>query len=183
MNDNFNYRSGDGFRTATWGPLKWMDLHITSLNYPVVPTEDDKLNYYFMIENLTFTLPCGTCRVNLRKNLDELQFNIDEHMIDRETFSRFVYNLHSKVNTMLGKKDPFSYEVMRDRLEIFRAKCNKSKTHRGCTIPGKNRVKSKCQIMFTPEIDEKVRTPSVIINPTCLPKTTLSTLYDNTSIK
>ena len=63
-----DYRSGDGMLTTVWGPSMWHYLHIMSFNYPVKPTLQDKKNYRNFVLNLQNTLPCGTCRKNLKNN-------------------------------------------------------------------------------------------------------------------
>ena len=48
-------------------------------------------------------------------------------MKNRETFSKFVYNLHEHINGMLGKSSGLSYEDVRERYEHFRARCSAKK--------------------------------------------------------
>ena len=92
-------------------------------------------------------------------------------MKNRETFSRYIYNLHEVVNTMLKKKSNLSYEDVRDRFEIFRAKCivekkkscKKSKKHTGCVKPFYGK-KSKCILKIVP-YDKKEE--SIQIHKTC----------------
>jgi hypothetical protein len=168
------YNSGDGMLTMSWGPALWHYIHMMSFNYPIHPTKSDKKHYKNFILNLQNVLPCKYCRINLKKNLMELPL-IDEDMKNRETFSKYIYNLHEHINKMLGKKSGLSYEDIRERYEHFRARCtldidnkrkksnnrtirsntnykNKSK-ELGCTEPlyGK---KSKCIIKIVPQEDK-----------------------------
>ena len=85
-------------------------------------------------------------------------------MKNRETFSKYVYNLHELVNKMLNKKSNLSYCDVRERYEHFRSRCTddlpklfkyEKKEHaklesKGCTEPlyGK---KSKCIIKIVPQ--------------------------------
>ena len=89
-------------------------------------------------------------------------------MKNRESFSRYVYELHELVNRMLKKKSNLTYCDVRERYEHFRARCteekpvifkytknvktkkNKKEKEKGCTEPlyGK---KSKCIINIVPQ--------------------------------
>jgi len=172
------YNSDYGMITTIWGPLLWHFLHIISFNYPVNPTEYNKKNnlvknqiensYYYFIFLLQFLLPCKTCRDNLKKNLESLDFFTNKYKImkNRTTFSKFIYNLHETVNKMLGKESKLSYEQVRDFYEHFRANCsitNKQKTHTGCDKLEHNsssRIKPKVVIYFVPH-DKKIKTTKV----------------------
>jgi len=124
------YNSGDGMLTAVWGPSMWHYLHTMSFNYPVKPTCEDKKKYKEFVLNLQYTLPCKYCRMNLKNNFKQHPLQLC-HMKNRETFSKYVYQLHEIVNKMLGKKSGLSYCDVRERYEHFRARChetNKTKT-------------------------------------------------------
>lgn len=56
------------------------------------------------------------------KNYKELPLT-QKHMENRESFSRYVYNLHELINKMLHKKSNLSYCDVRERYEHFRARC------------------------------------------------------------
>jgi hypothetical protein len=165
--NNNDFNSGDGFLTTVWGPIAWTFLHTVSFNYPVNPTDEDKKNYRDFILNLENVLPCKYCRINLKNNLKKKPLNMC-HMESRETFSRYVYELHEIVNKMLKKKSNLSYCDVRERYEHFRARCTneepkifkfkktktlKNKKEKGCTEPlyGK---KSKCVINIVPQEDK-----------------------------
>lgn len=157
-----DFNSGDGMITSSWGPAFWHILHMMSFNYPVNPTKENKKYYKSFILNLQNVLPCKYCRINLKNNFKVLPLT-DDCMENRETFSRYIYNLHETVNKMLGKKSGLTYEYVRIRYENFRARCTidnpkifnfrKLKTlkkEKGCTEPlyGK---KSKCVIKIVPQ--------------------------------
>jgi hypothetical protein len=173
-----DYNSNDGMLTTVWGPGMWHYLHTMSFNYPVRPTCADKDNYRSFILNLRYTLPCGKCRINLCKNFKKLPLKMS-CMESRDTFSKYVYDLHELVNKMLNKKSGLSYDDVRERYEHFRARCAKSykelnkrktqrllnemkKSEKGCTEPLYGE-KSKCLLKIVPhdtkcktlEIDEK----------------------------
>ena len=122
-----DFESGDGMLTYVWGPSLWHFLHTMSFNYPVKPTCEEKHNYMNYIKSLKHILPCRYCRENLTRNLKETNFNMSD-MKSRDTFSRFIYNLHNHINTMLGKKNVITYEEVRERYENFRSRCSNKKS-------------------------------------------------------
>lgn len=164
-----DYAANDGMVSSVWGPPFWHYLHTMSFNYPVEPTIDDKKHYRSFILSLKYVLPCRFCRQNIRTNFKHLPLTMD-HMKNRDTFSRYVYDLHELVNKMLKKESGLSYSDVRERYENFRSRCtdekpllykftslsktrkNKSKKERGCTTPlyGK---KSKCIVSIVPHED------------------------------
>jgi hypothetical protein len=157
-----DYNSGDGMLTSVWGPSLWHFLHTMSFNYPVNPTEEDKKYYRAFILNLQFTLPCKYCRINLKSNLKQLPITMTV-MKNRESFSRYVYELHELVNKMLKKKSNLSFVEVQDRYEHFRSRCTmekptlfkfkktrRNKKEKGCTEPMYGK-KSKCIIKIVPQ--------------------------------
>ena len=164
-----DYNAGDGMLTSVWGPPMWHYLHTMSFNYPVNPTPEDKKHYREFVLNLQYVLPCKYCRMNLKTNLKTMPLNMS-HMASRDTFSRYIYNLHELVNKLLKKKSNLSYCDVRERYEHFRSRCTeekpklfkvlKTKTlkkiEKGCTEPlyGK---KSKCVLNIVPQ-DDKINT-------------------------
>ena len=163
------YNSGDGMLTSVWGPSMWHYLHTLSFNYPIKPTCEDKKKYREFILNLQYTLPCKYCRMNLKNNFKQHPLQ-SCHMKNRETFSKYLYQLHEVVNKMLGKKSGLTYCDVRERYEHFRARCHeknktktlkylksnkskktrkKSKKESGCTEPLYGQ-KAKCVIHIVP---------------------------------
>ena len=149
-----NYNSGDGMLTSVWGPSMWHYLHIMSFNYPLKPSKEDKKHYRDFVLNLQYVLPCKYCRINLQNNFKTLPLTMKD-MENRETFSKYIYNLHELINKMLHKKSNLSYTDVRDRYEHFRSRCNNAskivkKEEKGCTDP-LNGKKSKCIIKIVPQ--------------------------------
>ena len=148
-----DYNSGDGMLTTVWGPGMWHFLHTMSFNYPVEPTKEQKKQYRDFIMSLVNVLPCKYCRINLAKNLKTLPLKYS-HMENRDTFSRYVYNLHELVNKMLKKTSGLTYDNVRERYEHFRARCStpavKTTTEKGCTesLYGE---KAKCVLKIVPQ--------------------------------
>ena len=188
-----DFHSGDGMLTTVWGPSMWHFLHTMSFNYPVEPTQDQKRQYMDFILNLRNVLPCKYCRMNLTNNLATRPIKMC-HMASRDTFSRFVYDLHETVNRLLGKKSGMTYCDVRERYEHFRSRCTqdapkvfnfkefykntgngdghghgtrkKGEHEKGCTEPlyGK---KAKCVISIVPQ---DVKVPTFSVDDQCIKK-------------
>lgn len=176
-----DYNSNDGMLTTIWGPSQWHFLHTMSFNYPVNPTHRDKINYRNYVLSLRNVLPCGKCRANLVLNLKKLPLKMS-HMASRETFSKYIFELHELINKMLHKKSGLTYEEVRNTYENFRSRCvvepvKKCKTQHktwrktqrktkesGCTRPlyGK---KAKCLLRIVPQEKE---TPTFEVDSKCL---------------
>jgi hypothetical protein len=171
---NDEYNSGDGMLTTVWGPGMWHYLHTMSFNYPVKPTPEEKKHYRDFIINLQYVLPCKHCRINLARNFKQMPLKMT-NMSSRESFSKYIYELHELVNKMLHKKSNLKYCDVRERYEHFRSRCTdekpklfelrelkalknrtKKQKEKGCTEPlyGK---KAKCIIKIVPQ-EEKGET-------------------------
>lgn len=166
-----DYNSPDGMLTSVWGPPLWHVLHTISFNYPVEPTKKQMVDYYNFYMNLKNILPCRYCRDNLANNLKKIPLN-KKVMKNRDSLSRWVYNLHETINMMLGKKSNLTYEMVRDRYEHFRSRCltdkkedmkHTSNKEKGCTksLYG---VKGKCVLKIVPK-DKNVE--SFKMDPKC----------------
>ena len=148
--DENEFKSGEGMLTTVWGPSLWHFLHTMSFNYPIQPTSEQKKHYMQFILNMKYTLPCKYCRINLIKNFKDLPIKMST-MKNRETFSKYIYNLHEHVNKMLCKKSNLTYEQVRERYEHFRARCTKKVIKKGCTEPMYKGEKAKCIIRIVPQ--------------------------------
>ena len=168
-----DYQSNDGMLTTVWGPSMWHYLHTMSFNYPVKPKCYEKERYRNFVLSLKYVLPCGKCRKNLCNNFQKLPLKMS-HMNSRSTFSKYIYDLHELINTMLNKKSGLSYEQVKERYEHFRSRCTKSikkglkrktmKKHKenGCTEPlygekskGVLRIVPQSENCESLEVDEK----------------------------
>ena len=164
INNTFNkndYNSKDGMLTSVWGPSLWHSLHTISFNYPIKPTQEQKKQYFTFFKGLKHVLPCKYCRDNFKSNLKRVPLT-RATMKNRETLSKWLYNLHEEINKMLGKKSNLSYTDVRNRYEMFRARCidekknvtkprtQKKKREKGCTTPYYGK-KSRCVINIVPK--------------------------------
>jgi hypothetical protein len=172
-----HYSSGDGMITSIWGPALWHYLHTMSFNYPNHPTRKDKIHYKQILLNLQNVLPCNHCRTNLKTNFRQLPLT-NKDMKNRESYSRYIYNLHELINKMLNKKSNLTYCKVRERYEHFRSRCTEEKPkifkfskkytvkkkEKGCTEPLYG-SKSKCIINIVPQ---KYKGKTLRIDKSCI---------------
>ena len=112
-------------------------------------------------------------------------------MKSRETFSRYIYELHETVNKMLDKKSGLTYDDVRERYEHFRARCakplkqfrsrctrkkkngkglntvtskNTSPSDKGCVVPLYGN-KAKCILKIVPQ---DVKCETLQIDQSCI---------------
>lgn len=197
--DNDDYHSNDGMLTTVWGPGIWHYLHTMSFNYPVHPSREDKTHYRRFVLSLRHVLPCGKCRKNLVNNFRKLPLTMSA-MESRDSFSRYVYDLHETVNKMLDKRSGLSYADVRERYEHFRARCVQStddaqnggkrpkilqvrakKTRRkedekGCVIPLYG-AKARCILKIVPQ---EVKSATIQIDGRCIKRKAFSVVDGNT---
>ena len=116
--------NSNGFQTNVWGPPAWLFLHLVANNYD--PDRHDEYKTFFI--SLKGVLPCKTCRENYHKNL--LKFPLKkEVMLNREMFSRWLFDLHNQVNIDIGNELTYpqtnaGFKMSKKFYEQFRAKCS-----------------------------------------------------------
>jgi hypothetical protein len=90
-------------------------------------------------------------------------------MKSRASFSKYIYDLHELINTMLNKKSGLTYDEIKERYEHFRSRCTKSykdlqkdlrktmkkreQDEKGCTEPLYGE-KSKCILRIVPQTEK-----------------------------
>jgi hypothetical protein len=166
-----DYNSDNGMITSIWGPPFWHILHTLSFNYPLKPTNKQKKDYFNFYNNLKNILPCKSCRDNLKIHYDKYPLT-DNVFKNRTNLSKYVFNLHEIVNTLLNKKSNLTYDKVRDLYEQFRSRCVDDPSlliESGCTEPVVG-IKSKCTLYIEPYNKNK----SLIIDPKCIRKKKIS---------
>ena len=148
--------SKNGMQTKVWGPTGWVFLHCIAQNYPQEPTSEQKENYLQFFKLVGNVLPCRYCRDSYQEFI-KYTLN-DQVMKNRQTFTKWLYDIHNKINKKLGIKDCITFKQVTDKYESFRSKCTKSpaniKVIKGCTNPPKEgSLRMGCELKFIP-IDE-----------------------------
>jgi hypothetical protein len=91
-----------------WGPATWAFLHTYSFAYPEQPSDADKQHALSLLHTVQRSLPCHECRNHFSKTLTEFQPNLES----RDAFSRWLVDVHNRVNVRLGKPEK-RYEDVR----------------------------------------------------------------------
>jgi hypothetical protein len=99
-----------------WGPGLWSFLHTISVNYPLKPSKMYKYNCMMFFDCLATLIPCEVCREHYIENIKSMSiytFN------SRELMSKFIYDLHNKVNLNTNKKMYKTYEFVYKKYLLY----------------------------------------------------------------
>ena len=86
-----------------WGKYYWGTIHYTTISYPEIPTEYDKINTKQFLESFQYVLPCAKCKIHFAENLKKFQLT-DEILSSKEKLIKWGVDLHNQVNINTGKK-------------------------------------------------------------------------------
>ena len=147
--------SKNGMLVKTWGPPGWVFLHCIAQNYPQEPTEEQKRNYLSFFKSVGDVLPCRYCRESYQQYIKEPSTRLSHNVMkSRQTLSRWLYDIHNKVNKKLSVTNAPSFDEVTRKYESFRSKCGHKSPEiiekvvkKGCTDPLKGHRK-KCVIEF-----------------------------------
>ena len=87
---------------AAWGPIFWNTIHIVTLGYPATPSAADKDGARKFFESLKTVIPCPICREHYKQHLAESP--IEPALEDKGKLIHWAWDLHNRVNEMLGKR-------------------------------------------------------------------------------
>lgn len=94
--------------TRFWGPSGWQLLHLIAQEYPDNPDGLLKRRYEIFFNSIKDILPCRFCRESTTAFMAE-ELPLHPALKSRETLTRWVYDLHNRVNKKLRdqcKEDP-----------------------------------------------------------------------------
>lgn len=130
-------QSNNGLITKIWGGPGWIFLHSVTFGYPINPTEEQKKYYKDFFFSLANVLPCRYCRESYYKFITEGETKLTmKDLQDRESLTKWFYNVHEAVNKKLGVEYGVSYDDIVLKYESFRAKCGPSTGNNiGCVTP------------------------------------------------
>ena len=84
-----------------WGEHYWYFIHSVTFTYPDFPTTMMKKQYYNLVMNMPLFIPHKASAKLLNGLLDECP--VTPHLENRESFIKWGWNLHNRVNEKLGK--------------------------------------------------------------------------------
>jgi hypothetical protein len=149
--------SKNGMQTRVWGPAGWIFLHCIAQNYPQEPTSEQQEHYRSFFRLVGNVLPCKYCRDSYQQFINEPGTRLDDSVMkNRQTFTKWLYDIHNKINKKLGINDPITFRQVTEKYESFRSRCTKTtvKVVKGCTNSAKNgSARIKCVPKFI-EVDE-----------------------------
>jgi hypothetical protein len=78
-----------------------------AMTYPKYPNEVSKRKYYSFIQNLPIFIPSSEIGNKFEEVLDK--YPVTPYLTNRDSFIRWVYFIHNKINYMTGKEE-ISYD-------------------------------------------------------------------------
>ena len=149
--------SKNGMQTRVWGPAGWIFLHCIAQNYPQEPTRQQRDDYREFFRIVGMVLPCRYCRESYQLFINEPGTVLDDKVMrNRTTFTKWLYDIHNKINKKLGIKSCISFRQVTEKYESFRSKCTKSLpvAPKGCTGPAREGgLRKRCEIKIV-DVDE-----------------------------
>jgi hypothetical protein len=146
-----NEISKNGMQTRVWGPAGWVFLHSIAQNYSELPTNEQKRNYLEFFRLIGNVLPCKYCRDSYQEFINEPDTKLNESVMkNRLTFTKWLYDIHNKINKKLDVTAVPTFEQVTEKYESFRSKCTRSvpkKIKKGCTDPLTG-YRKKCEVRF-----------------------------------
>jgi hypothetical protein len=90
------------FEPEVWGPHYWFFLHTIAHSYPLTPNKVTKRKYYDFIQNLPLFIPNSDIGNKFSNLLDK--YPVSPYLDNRDSFIRWMFFIHNKVNAILGKE-------------------------------------------------------------------------------
>ena len=134
--DDLDSNANNGMITKIWGPPTWISLHTITFGYPLNPTDEQKESYKKYFELIGDILPCKYCRISYKEFISDGCTQLtDDVMKNRHTLTRWMYDVHERVNKKLGIDYGITFDNVVKRYETYRAKCSNDIKEKGCVMP------------------------------------------------
>ena len=100
-----------------WGPHYWFFLHTIAFQYPETPNAVTKRKYYDLIINFPLFIPDEKIGDYFAILLDK--YPVTPYLDKRESFMRWVWFIHNKVNKKLDKPEMGLYESIDKYMDLY----------------------------------------------------------------
>jgi FAD-linked sulfhydryl oxidase len=91
-----------------WGPPFWFFLHTVAYKYPNTPNAIIKRKYYDLVVNFPLFIPDEKMGDLFATLLDK--YPVSPYLDTKESFMRWVWFIHNKINAIIGKEEIGLYE-------------------------------------------------------------------------
>ena len=103
-----------------WGPHMWFFINTIAMTYPNRPNAVTKKKYYDFMQNLPMFIPIEHMSGEFSKLLDE--YPIQPYLDTKESFIRWVWFIHNKINEKLEKPQITLNEFYKKYYEEYKPK-------------------------------------------------------------
>jgi len=103
-----------------WGPHMWFFINTIAMTYPNRPNAITKKKYYDFMQNLPMFIPIEHMSGEFSKLLDE--YPIQPYLDTKESFIRWVWFIHNKINEKLEKPQITLNEFYKHYYEEYKPK-------------------------------------------------------------
>lgn len=87
------------FHPDLWGPAYWSLLHMITISYPIIPTDENKEHYGTFFNNLL--LPCSKCLTDYKEQVTI--FPIDDYLNSPRDLFNWIITIQNNINKRLKK--------------------------------------------------------------------------------
>lgn len=108
------------FEPNVWGPHYWFFLFTIALSYPTHVNSVTKRKYYDFIQNMPLFIPNPKIGNKFSNLLDK--YPVSPYLDNRESFVRWVFFIHNKINVILSKPEITFEEAIQKYQENYTPK-------------------------------------------------------------
>jgi FAD-linked sulfhydryl oxidase len=107
-----------------WGPHFWFFIHSVAMTYPKTPNDVTKKKYYEFIQNLHLFLPEEKISSSFKNLLAD--YPITPYLDNRESFVRWVWFIHNKINEKLEKPQITLEQFYKEYNDVYKSTTTKT---------------------------------------------------------
>jgi len=107
-----------------WGPHFWFFIHSVAMTYPKTPNDVTKKKYYEFVQNLHLFLPEEKISSSFKNMLAD--YPITPYLDNRESFVRWVWFIHNKINEKLEKPQITLEQFYKEYNDVYKSTTTKT---------------------------------------------------------